>query len=296
MAELNWCEIGPTETHRYKVLSEYLKSQGIENQFTFIKSETSNLKDKIQEAQSLKQFIRFHPAVFDKITTNISNSRRDLDALKTIDCLMYDAKRGYWPEILLRDAILEYLTLKIKNLDISQKVFIAGTCGLARAAIAALVKLGYSHINIMGEEDESAQYVIKDFKEIYFNVQFDHTKRKDVTILPGTHGLLVNTVSILESLNFPSEIYYFNFLKKGGLVIDLIDVPPETPLVKIAKDIGAQAVLGYEIFGYYDLNWVEKVTGQKLDLEAYLKLLKTNLDQVSYDKNKIQKILAEFQI
>ena len=296
MEELKWCEIGPTKTPRFEVLSGYLNSQGIKNQFTFIEATAENLKEKIDEAKAQKLFVRFHPKYFDLVSLSIQNNLRELETLKAVDSLMYDEKKGYWPEILFRDSLFEYLTHTVKNLDVMQKAFVVGTCGLARASIAALVKLGFSKINITSKDDESALNLIKDFKEIFYNVQFEYTKRTDVTILAGTHGLVINTFSVLDSEDFPNEIYYFNFLKKGGLVIDLVDVPTETPFLKIAKDIGARAVQGYEAFGFYDLNWVFKATGQKPKYEEYSTLLKSALDQVAYDKNKVQTILDEFQM
>lgn len=296
MNELNWCEIGLEKSPRNEILSEYLKNKGIPNQFSFIKSEISELKEKIKEAQNAKQHIRFHPAFLEHVSKNIGNSTRELDAIKSIDSLMYDAKLGYWPENLLKESILECLTLKIKNLDVSQQTFVIGSDGVARSAITALIKLGFSKINVTGEDDDETLSLIKEYKNLFFNVDFGFVKRNDVTILPGSHGLVVNAVSVLESKNFTTEIYYFNFLKKGGLVIDLVDVPPETPFIKIAKDIGAQAVFGYEVFGYFDLRWVEKVTGQKLELLPYLEHLKSQLENATYDKIKVQKILTDFQI
>jgi shikimate 5-dehydrogenase len=221
---------------------------------------------------------------------------RELEILKAVDTLLYDEKRGYWPEILFRDALFEYLTHTVKNLDIMQKAFVIGTCGLARATISTMIKLGFSKINITSQDEQSAESLIKDFSEIYFNVQFEYTKRGDVTILPGTHGLVVNTFSALDNDDFPNEIYFFNFLKKYGLVMDLVEIPIETPFLKIAQDIEARVVHGYEALGFYDLLWVAKATGQKLDFEAYKPLLKSHLESVSYDKNKLQKILDEFQI
>ncbi|MES2768699.1 MAG: hypothetical protein V4596_06085 [Bdellovibrionota bacterium] len=296
MEELKWCEIGPLKTPRLEVLSQYLNSKGIQNQFTFIEATDANLKEKIAEATAQKLSIRFHPKNIDQVSLNIKNNLRELENLKAVDSLMFDEKKGYWPEILFRDSLFEFLTHTVKNLDVMDKGFVIGTCGLARASIAALIKLGFSKINITSKDDESALNLIKDFKEIFYNVQFEYTKRVDVTILPGTHGLVINTFSVLDSEDFPNEIYYFNFLKKGGLVIDLVDVPPETPFLRIAQDIGARVVRGYEAFGFYDLNWVLKVTGLKTDFDEYKQLLKTNLDQVAYDKNKIQTILDEFQM
>ncbi len=293
---MKWCEIGPLKTPRFEVLSQYLNSKGIQNQFTFIEATDANLKEKITEATAQKLSIRFHPKNIDQVSLSIKNNLRELENLKAVDSLMFDEKKGYWPEILFRDSLFEFLTHTVKNLDVMDKGFVIGTCGLARASIAALIKLGFSKINITSKDDESALNLIKDFKEIFYNVQFEYTKRVDVTILPGTHGLVINTFSVLDSEDFPNEIYYFNFLKKGGLVIDLVDVPPETPFLRIAQDIGARVVRGYEAFGFYDLNWVFKVTGQKADFEEYKQLLKTNLDQVAYDKNKVQTILDEFQM
>lgn len=296
MEEFKWCEIGPTKTHRLEVFSQYLNSKGIKNQFTFIEANESNLREKIEEAKAQKLFIRFHPKVFDKITANIDNNLRDLEVLKVVDSLMYDEKKGYWPEILFRDSIFEFLTHNVKNLDVMQKAFVVGSCGLARGCISALVKLGYSKINITSINDIEANALINDFKEIFFNVNFEFTKRSDVTILAGTHGLVANTYSLLDTEEFPAEIYYFNFLQKGGLVIDFVDIPTATPVLKIAEDIGARGVPGYMAFGFFDLIWLEKATGQKLEFADYQAHLKSTLDQVQYDKEKIQKVLDEFQL
>ncbi len=294
--KLNWCEIGPKKTHRYDVLSQFLSSQGIQNQFTFIESDSSSLKDKIQEAREQNLFIKFHPSIFGQVVGYIENNLREIEALKSLDGMRFDSVQGYWPELLLRDSLFEYLAQRIKNLDVSQTAFIVGSDGLARAAIAGLIKLGFSRINITSDNDDSARSLIEDFNKIFFNVAFEFTKKSDVTILPGTHGTVVNTFSILDSESVPSEIYYFNFLKKGGWVVDLIDVPMNSPFTRIAEDIGANVIKGYEVLSHYDIKWSESVTGQKLSLESYQKLLETSLDQVEYDKAKIQKILEEFQM
>lgn len=296
MEELKWCEIGPAKTHRFEVLSQYLNSKGIKNQFTFIEATPENLSEKILEAKNQKLFIRFNSKFFDIASVKLQNNLRELETLKAVDSLMFDAKKGYWPEILFRDSLFEYLTHNVKSLDVMQKALVVGTCGLARACIATLVKLGFSKINITSKDDQAAADLIKDFKEIFFNVEFEYTKRSDVTILPGTHGLVINTFSLLDTDDFPNEIYYFNFLKKGGLVIDLVDIPTETPFLKIALDIEARVIAGYEAMSFYDLKWVEKATGQKAELQPYSQLLKTNLDQVEYDKNKVKAVLDEFQM
>lgn len=293
---MNWCEIGPSKTHRFEVLSQYLNSKGIKNQFTFIEATEENLLEKISEAKSQKMFVRFNPKFFEIASTKLENNLKELEILKSVDSLMFDEKKGYWPEIVFRESLFEYLTKTVKNLDVAQKAFVVGTCGLSRAAISALVKLGYSKINITSYNDQLAIDLIEDLKKVFFNVEFEFTKRSDVTILPGVHGLVINTFSVLGAEDFPVEIYYFNFLKKGGLVIDLVDIPPETPFLKIAEDIGARVITGCEVMGYYDLNWVSRVTGQKSDHKDYVEALKQSLEQIEYDKNKIKAILDEFQM
>lgn len=293
---LKWCEIGPTKTHRYDFFSQFLTTNGIENQFTFIEANKENLREKIEEAKATKQFIRFHPKLFDQVSLSIENNLRELEILKSVDTLFYDERQGYWPESLFRESFFEYLTHVIKNLDIMQKALVIGTCGIARASISALIRLGFSQINITSYDDKSAESLIKDLSEIYYNVHFEYTNQSDITILPGTHGLVLNTLSVLEDEEFPIAIYFFNFLKKNGLVIDLSEIPVETPFLKIALDIEARAIYGYEALGFFDLNWVFKATGQKLDFESYKGFLKPKLESVTYNKAKIQKIIDEFQI
>ncbi len=292
---LKWCEIGPRKTVRYEIFSKFLKTQGIDNEFHFIETPIENIESVLEQAQKDKLSIRFHPAFFDKLSGKLSNTFREFKLLNTVDSVILEGDDQHWPDIVLIDALSQFLAHKLKSLDVSQKVFCIGTCGVARAVLSGLIKLGFSDINITGHSREEAEQLISDFEKIYFNVSFEFTQRSDVTILPGVHGLVVNTLSPLHTEDFPSEVYYFNFLRKGGLVLDLVELPVATPFLKIASDIGAQTVSGYEALGFWDIVWLERAIGQRLPPDAYITHLKAELENVEYDKQKIQKILQDFQ-
>lgn len=293
---INWCEIGPKKVVRFEILSKFLTSQGIKNEFTFLESSSENLEEVISQAKKDRKFIRFHPDLFDKVSGHLDNTFRDFKLLNSTDSLIFEESGQYWPDIVMRESLFEFLVHKVKALDVSQKVFCIGTCGMSRSVLSALIKLGFSKFAITGGSAEEASQLIADFGKIYFNVSMEYVQRSDVTILPGTHGMVVNTLSALDTDDFPNEIYYFNFLKKGGLVLDLVDLPTETPFLKIAADIGAQAISGYEALGFYDMVWLEKVIGKRLSSDLYINTLKTELENVEYNKEKIQKILQEFQL
>jgi hypothetical protein len=297
MSEIfKWCEIGKKQTHRYEVLQKFLVQNNIPNEFQFIEADESNLSDKIQEAQKSNFFIRFEPGLWEMVSAHVVQNKIDLGTLKAIDALLLGVEKTYWPEIIFKAALIEYLTSTIKNLDVSQKALVIGADGLARATISSLVKMGFSNINITNDDLEVTKKLVDDFKEMYFHVKFEVTNRKDVTILPGVHGLVVSTYSVLENSEFLGEICYFNFLKKGGLVIDMVDFPLESPFLRIAEDIGAKVIHGFDIFSYYDLVWVQKVSGKVLDFNSYATLVKDHLQGVPYDKSKLQKIFDEFQL
>lgn len=293
---IRWCTLGPKKIIRHEIFSRFMTSQGIKNEYQFIETPVENLSEAILKAQDEKLFIRFHPSYFDKAPKHIGNSFRESKLLNSADSLIFEEGGSYWPSLVARDSLFEFLAAKVKNLDVNQNVFCIGTCGLTRSVLAALIKLGFSKINITGGNRDEAEKLISDFSQIYFNVSLQFTQKSDVTILPGIHGLVVNTLSALDGDEFPTEIYYFNFLKKGGLVLDLVDVPPETPFLKIADDIGAQSIAGYEALGFYDIVWLERVIGKRLGFEAYTEILKVELANADYDKEMIQKILQEFQL
>ena len=292
---MKWCEIGLKKNLRNDTLVAFLQKNAVASEFQFIEATQENFKDKLTEAKSQFEVIRIHPALMHLASQTIDRSFQELVRMGTVDTLIKQQDK-FWPESLLRESMFQFLTSKVKNMDVQQEALVIGACGVSRAVAAALIKLGFSQINITSDSVEKINEMADDFKKIYFNTHFKTTPKEELTLLPGVHGIVVNTFDFDESEDFLNDLYFFNFLKKGGWAIDFSDVPLETPFIHIAKDIEAHTVSGYEFNSFYDMIFVQKVFGKVLGVNDYKDHLKQDLEKATYDKDKYQKILTEFQV
>ncbi|MGE0632028.1 MAG: hypothetical protein AB7O96_06445, partial [Pseudobdellovibrionaceae bacterium] len=94
-----------------------------------------------------------------------------------------------------------------------------------------------------------------EFRAHFFGLELNIIDPQTVTLQPGNTSLLINT---LEHKDFPdvlTDIYYFNFLRKEGAVIDMVPSAAPTQLIQESKRIGVNVVEGHEISFQEDQNW-----------------------------------------
>lgn len=292
---MKWCEVGPEKSLRNEFLSQYLLQRSIKQEYVHLELNKENFKEEIQKIEKEYGAVRIHPLLWGVASQSVSKAFRELIRIGSVDSITL-SRGQFWPDNFFREAVVQALTIKVKNIDVSQMGLIIGTNGVVRSLAAALVRLGFSKINIIDPEDQDAQEIIRDLSDIFFNTQFKNIPKDDLTLLPGVHGIVANTLLFDTHESFLNDLYYFNFLKKGGVVLDISDVPVEPPFIHIGKDIGATAVLGFEVNSYFDKLWVKKVFDYDLDLKDYEASLKTALEKAPYNKDQYQKVLEEFQV
>ncbi len=118
-----------------------------------------------------------------------------------------------------------------KNL---KKAVVIGAGGAARAIIYGLMQRGIAQIHVVNRSIERAQVLAARFGSKIIPASFD-----DMSIALENAGLLVNTTSLGMKGQPPLEIDLAP-LKSGAIINDIVYVPLETPLLKMARDM-AQA-------------------------------------------------------
>jgi shikimate 5-dehydrogenase len=176
----------------------------------------------------------------------------------------------------------------IKNLDISESALIVGAGASCRAVVASLLKIGFKKFNITEKFEERGRLLIQDLKQTYFAVDFRFTTQSAITQLPGVHSVVINTTPLTPSNDLLNELYYFNFLKPEGAVIDLTLVPYETPLLKAAKQVGARVVHGCEVATLVDIYWIKNSLGIAVPLDEYLSGLKDVCKSTPFDFSEFE--------
>src|SRR5690606_16416184 len=107
----------------------------------------------------------------DLVLSHSENLTSLMIILKAADSLCADEAGKYWPRNLLQDGLSRMIAADLSDLDIGGAAFFIGATPLARACVAALVKIGFRRINLTDAQDERGNQLLEDFRRAYFNVQ-----------------------------------------------------------------------------------------------------------------------------
>ncbi len=280
---IKWAEIsnGINPKLRFEYLSKFMNDAGIQNQLDFIVCTEDEFPKKIQEVMKTYDHIRIGTPFGEKVQLEVQQLPMMTLMQKSADCLIKEENR-WWARSMLSEGLAREVAL-IKRLDISESAFVIGAGSSCRAVIAALLKMGFKKFNVTETLEERGRQILKDLQSTYFGVDFRFTPQSSVTMLPGTHSIVVNTTPLIPANQLLNQLYYCNFLKPGGVVIDLTLLPVDTPLLKAVKQVEGRIIHGYEVASLVDLYWVKVSMNQILDVDKYTTGFKSVCESAPFD-------------
>lgn len=145
--------------------------------------------------------------------------------------------------------------LAAHEVDPTVPVVIAGSGGMAKAVAAALRHSGFTEGTVVARNETSGRALAQ---------KYGYAWRSDATDLSA--GLLVNATPIgmsgggadSEALPFPG-----NLIASASTVFDVVAVPPETPLIRDAREHGVHTITGAEVIALQAALQFELYTGVK---------------------------------
>nr|WP_241391424.1 shikimate 5-dehydrogenase [Serratia proteamaculans]ULG18650.1 shikimate 5-dehydrogenase [Serratia proteamaculans] len=142
------------------------------------------------------------------------------------------------------------------QLDISARVMIRGSGGMAKAVIAAFRDVGFQHVIIAARNRESGLALAKQYGFQWQPLPVGI----DVDILVNVTP--VGMAGVLES---DSLAYSEEMVAKASVVFDVVALPPETPLIKLAQRMGKQTICGSEVIALQAVEQFVLYTGVRPD-------------------------------
>lgn len=266
---------------RYEFLARFLAAKGHQVQFDFVQCSPENFPAEIQRLMKDYQHIRIATPFGEKVHEYVSAVPMATLTQKSSDSLIFDQGQ-WWARSMLSEGLVREIVL-MKNLDISESALIVGAGASCRAVVSAMLKIGFKKFNITEKFEERGRLLIKDLRQTYFGVDFRFTPQTSITQLPGIHSVLVNTTPLVPANDLLNELYYCNFLKSDGVVIDLTLVPFETPLVKAAVQVGARVIHGCQVAALVDAYWIKSSMHIVIDPEEYGAGLKSACQAEPFD-------------
>lgn len=259
--KFRWCEISTTPSEvRFKTLSKFLSAEGFDNEVEFIVAQPEEFPDVLARAQEEFDQIRLSGDHCQAVCQSSTRLPSMLLTLRSADAWMRSTgAKGdeWWPRNHLADGIGHAIAMTVTNLDFSGGVFVVGASEVSRAAVAALVKVGFSRFGIVDPDDELCENLIEELKSSYFNIQFSAIARHLVTQLPGIYSFAVNTLVEGRDDGVLAELFYFNFLKTNGIWMDLAPLPVNFQLEAEARTVGASVVPGSVSYALADVAWAK---------------------------------------
>ncbi len=272
--DVSWAQISTdSDSRRVNLLSQALRDAGFANRVELIQSRPETFEADVRAACKVHQQLRVGGELCELLPSLTEKVPSSILTLKVADAYV---KQGdeWWPRNFLNEGLQRAVVTDVKGFDLTGAVFILGSGCESRAAVAALARLGFSRFNVSDPNDEKGQKFIEDVKRSYFGVQFQFVPRHLITQLPSVHSVAINTLDPGADEGALSELYYFNFLKSGGLWLDLSLDPTNEELAGEAGAVGAFVEPGFRVAAWTDLEWSRTAFGVQLDVEAYATALK----------------------
>ena len=167
-------------------------------------------------------------------------------------------------------------SLKEEGVEVEgKKVLMFGAGGAAKAVGYALLKAGAKFLNVVNRNFQRAK-ALGELLGKRGNVLIYPLKENTVEVLLKEADVIVNTTSVGMKEGDP---YLFDYSKipKGITVVDIIYNPPETPLLKAAKEKGCKVINGLGMLVHQGAVAFEIWTGKRAPISKMKKVLKEEL-------------------
>jgi shikimate dehydrogenase len=116
------------------------------------------------------------------------------------------------------------------------RVCVIGSGGMAKAVVAALASLGFTDVIVAARNELTGRALAS-------NYQFEYLPK------PATADVFINATPVGMAGGPLSEnlVIDVDLLSNASLVMDVVAVPPETPLIRTAEAAGVRVILGTEV-------------------------------------------------
>ncbi len=203
-------------------------------------------------------FIRLSPGWSTEASHLFPASAPLINRLHYVD-LIFRKNKTLWPYLLHKDAIHSVIIDKQPCLNIKGSGLIVGYGPESILAVHVLADLGFKHITVVVEKDIDAQALLSLFRGSLFDVKFEIITRDKIILLPGIFSVVIVYSDLHKEIDLLTALLYFNYLERGGLVINAGFQCPEVPLLEESAAIGAKVVDVNEVQLHHELMAFRKI-------------------------------------
>lgn len=204
----------------------------------------------------------------------------DVRWLEVADTLLLEHNQ-WWPRLYLYEVLRKFIIHRFRDLDISMHSYVIGANPLGRVAVAALSALGFSHINLVDEDEIKLQREVAVLKRYVLGVQIHAVPAQTLTVQEHPGSLMLNTMILREGGAVLGDLSYFNFMQTGGVVVDISESTTYNQLLEEAERADLKILNGLEVQAQRDVHLIQQIfPGQYITFEDYFESFSDNLPRL----------------
>lgn len=150
---------------------------------------------------------------------------------------------GRWePNLLLEEGMRDAILHHAKGLDTKGAAYIIGNGAQMRVLASVALSLGFQRLYLVSENDEDLEIQKAQLARMYMGSNLTTLPADSLTLQTIEASLLMNSLDLSQLPDVAGDLSYFNFMRQGGLVMDLNVWPIENPVLEEASRAGLRVV------------------------------------------------------
>ncbi len=200
--------------------------------------------------------------------------------LEAADALVLEGNQ-WWPRLFLYDTLRTLIINQFHDLDIGLNSYVIGASHTGRAAVAALVGLGFSHVSLVDEDTEKLDKEVKLLRRYLFGVEIEGIPAHTLTVHEKPGSLMLNTMQLQDNSAVLGDLSYFNFMKSGGVVVDISECTNHNQLLEEASRANLKILSGLAVQAQRDVDILMKLfPKQNIGFEDYFEKFRENMSML----------------
>jgi hypothetical protein len=216
-------------------------------------------EQSIQDLDFLQyDFIRIAPGFTRTVAGLFDVASPLINRLHYTDFLL---KKGgvHWPHTLIKDAVHSLIIEAQPFSNTKGAALIVGSSSEAILTAHSLIELGLKHISFVVKNDHERQALLETMGHLVFDIKIEAFKVDQVVLLTGIYSLLICFEDLRKNSELLTALLYFNYLLRGGLVINAGFPIDNTALLEEAAAIRARVIDRSDIQLHLEISALRKV-------------------------------------
>lgn len=131
-------------------------------------------------------------------------------------------RQGVWePELLAEESVRRVIMRQAHHLDLRESAYVAGVGAFLRVVGGVALGLGFRRVYLVGEDENDLREQAVSLARLYVGSTIEPLPAHLLTVQTVGGSLLVNTLNLATRPELGADLAYFNFMRRGGLVMDL---------------------------------------------------------------------------